>query len=93
MQKMRRVYYIVLCDIPNECNAAGCTKFKQIDQDNAGTGWPRPIGCLIFLGHFPQKSPIISASFAESDVQLKASSENLRHPVSIKVSPNTALHT
>jgi len=33
----------------------------------------RPIGWLIFMGHFQQKSPIISGSFAESDLQRKSS--------------------
>jgi len=37
------------------------------------TGWRRPIGYLIFMSHFPPKSPTISGSFAENDQQLKAS--------------------
>jgi len=38
------------------------------------------MGYLIFIGHFPRKSPIISGFFAKSDLQLKASNES-RHPV------------
>ena len=37
------------------------------------TGSRRGIGCLICVGHFPQNSPVIRGSFAENDLQLKAS--------------------
>jgi len=33
----------------------------------------RPIGCIFFTGHFPQKSSVISGSFAKKDLQLTAS--------------------
>ena len=37
------------------------------------TAWRGGIGCLIFIGHFPQKSPIIRSSFAKNDLKLEAS--------------------
>jgi len=40
------------------------------------TGGPRCLECLILTRHFPQKSPIICSSFAENDLQLRASYES-----------------
>jgi len=37
------------------------------------TGRRRLIGCLIFIGHFQQKSPVIGGSFAKRDLQRRAS--------------------
>jgi len=55
----------------NNANRRNGTQFANpLDRS---TCWRRSIGCLVFIRHFPQKSPRISGSVAKNDLQIKAS--------------------
>jgi len=51
-------------------------------------GWQRDGGCLIFIGLFPRKSPIIIGTFAKRDLNVTARHPmHLRHPVRMSRTP------
>jgi len=62
-------------DFLGSVNIQSCVKLSESHMYS--TGWRKPIGCLIFIDRFPQKSPMISGSFAQRDLQLM----HVCHPV------------
>ena len=73
-------YFAGCCSVLHVANCALSCLIQHVHYHDsfshvASTGWRRVIVCLIFIGHFLQKSPVISGSCAENYLQLNASYE------------------
>jgi len=56
-----------------ESRRGGTQRYICLSYALPPTQWQRLLGCLISVGYFPQKSPIISGSFAECESRDKTS--------------------
>ena len=65
----REMFMCNVCVYSHNCITYTHTKCSR----TFATEYRRPTGCLIFIRHFPPKSPIISCSFAKNDLKLNAS--------------------
>jgi len=65
------------------CECLDGSKVKIETAYREGTKWQRCIGCLIYIGHFPQKSPMISGFSAERDQRFEASYASLPQCIAV----------
>jgi len=70
--------YVHVCICPSYLYMCICIYAYMRSQERTRntyihTSWRRVTGCLIFKGRLPQKSPMISGSFAKNHLQRRAS--------------------
>jgi len=101
-----RCSIIIFASSPLSPNVEPCKYhvFKTDGMPYHYTSYRRLMGCLIIIPHFPHRSLIMSGSFAENDLQIKASfsadkdlqlkASNLHHPlVAFSLTPRTLTST
>jgi len=75
--------YVAVCCSMSQCVAVRCSALQYVEAPipfpgtsissaSVQGGQERPIGCLNFTGHFPQKSPVDSGYSSARDLHLEA---------------------